>query len=554
MAKIRDIKIKKPLVEYKVELAPSVKKQYSKNGFDAIRESYKFYATNSDYELNKSKEMRYTVYNNNDQKQDKMPDPTKGFKPSVGTRSASALYNASLLLLFMNHARLFFENLVIIKGGEDKLNRFEEEMMKLCRCRETNLELLIMSIIYEYLVKPTFLAIKATEEIKNIRDGIKLVNMVDQILYVGQQNTTAFIDGIMPTMFEEDMTQEQKIFRIMSSTIMNDYLKENSDEMDIEPKLSQDNYNISQMLVEMVPTLPKHEQATWQVLHQEADKDSRHVMENMMQDVLNEIKILHTRRTQYLRKGSELFELSKQEIDELGSSPVDNDNIEASFGKYSQYGNMARNSNNNTRQIVAMSQVNDLRDYLDELEEDGKLDKIIDNTVSFTSKYVQEAAKKDMEIEKERAELLKKSVQQAKIKSSLKHKQTQESLAKAKTRITKEDVNFHINTLNTKHERIQYYKSILNNYKKVEQLKKEIEEKLKIKLTWSEGRKQKNDIVLKGYVDSIIDYYQPEEEEEEEEEKKEDDDNDDNDDDNDADVDDVDEIFNDNVVYNDDLV
>ena len=522
------IKIKKSLAAYKVELAPSHQKQYSKNAFDAVRESFKFYAANSDYELNKSKEIKYTLYNmradeeekgmkNEDMaKKDIMTDPTKGFKPSVGTRSASSLYNAPLLLLFMNYARLFFENLVIVKGGENKLNKFEVEMLKLCRCRETHLQLLVMSVLYEILIKPTFMAIKSTEEIKNISDAVQLVVYVDQLLYSAKENTANFIDGMVPTMFEDDFSEDEKGFRILSSTLVSDYLNDDEDEVDDDdqinekPIVSEDNRNLRQVLEEIyLPTLSKHDQAKWRVLHQEADRNSRQVMEEMMKVVLVEIEILHIRRTNYLRKGSELMKLSKDKIAELSCAPVHNDRIEESFGKYTQYHSIARNSSINTKETIVLSKINNLNGYLDQLEEEERVDKVIENAVSWRSDYVKEEAKKDMDVEKERAELLAKSIENAKQKSRMKHQQQEESLAKTKNRITKEDVDAHVRSLRTKKERVQYYKSILDNYKKVQELKEEIETKLKIKLTWSEGGKTKTEDTFKNYVYSIIDYYQP---------------------------------------------
>ena len=531
------IRIKEPLASYKIQLSPSNQKQYMKHAFDAVRECFKFYASNSDYELNKSKEIKYTLYNKNKQEyqemkepkeskeeeeaeeeeeeEEEMIDPTKGFKPSVGTRSASSMYNAALLILFMQSARLFFENVVILKGGESELNKFEIEMLKLCKCRQTHLQLLIMSTIYEIFIKPVFMAIKATEEIKTITDAIKLVLFVDQLLHSGQNIIANFIDGMLPTMFEDELSLEEKEFRIFSSKIVNDYLKDDESEGDDyqnndKPILSKDNHNLSQLLEELyLPIVGKHDQAKWRVLHQEQDINSRLMVENMMRTTLDEIKTLHVRRTNYLREGSKILSLSKKEIEELSCAPVHNDRIEESFGKYSQYHSTARNSNINTKETMVMSQINNLNGYLNELEEKERLNLIIGNAVNWRKEYQQEKAKKYMKLEREKAEIFEKSIENAKLKLSMKHKQEEESLAKTKIPITKQDVELHIGTLRTKKARIEYYKSILDNYKKVDTLKEEIETKLKIKLTWSEGGKTKSEDTFKQCVYSIIDYYQP---------------------------------------------
>ena len=415
------------------------------------------------------------------------------------------LYNALPLILFMPYARKFFENLVIVKSGVNNLNAFEKAMLLLSQCRNTHLQLFVMSTIYEILVKPTFMAVKDTEEINNIQDVIKLTTMVDQIIYCGKQNTNNFIDGLISSIYQHDMTREQKIFLILSSKIIEDYLRDDAVRKDNEG----DYNNLCQVLNIMVSKLPKHEQAKWRVLHKEKDEWSRDVLNTMMKTVLDEIKSLHIRRTKNMRKGGEILTLSAKEIDDLSHVPVHNDRIEETFGKYSQYGAVARNSNNTTRQTIAMMKVNKLNNYLDDLKEQGRLDDVMNNVVKTAPKYQQKIQQKDDKIEKDRAAHLAQTIQHAKMKTTMKYQKAKECFEKTKDRITKKDVEDQIATLKTKASRVKYYKSILNNYKQVQELKNEIEEELNIKLTWSEHGKNKSEDILKQYVYTIIDYFQP---------------------------------------------
>jgi hypothetical protein len=295
----------------------------------------------------------------------------------------------------------------------------------------------------------------------------------------------------------------------MSTEPLNQYLAKPQHPRLCKPLFSPDNQNLYQVLELMVSKLPKHEQSKWRVLHQEKDEWSRDVLNNMMKTVLQEIQSLHVRRTKNVRKGGEILSLSTKEIDELSHVPVHNDRIEETFGKYSQYGAVARNSNILTRQSIAMSQVNKLNDYIDDLKDQGRLDDVINNVVKMAPEYKQQMQQKDDKIERDRAAHLAETIQHAKMKSSMKYQKAKECFEKTKDRITKKDVDDQIATLRTKASRVNYYKSILNNYKQVQELKKEIEEELNIKLTWSEHGKNKSEDILKQYVYTIIDYFQP---------------------------------------------
>ena len=449
------------LQSYIIQKEPSNVSVFKNTGFEATRISDKYFNKNIDYGYAKSDHIIYSS-NINTKENEEMKNPTKKWSSWQQCRLANNLSNSQELIIFQSDAKNYFQNLVLMKGGVNKLNKLEQKLIKLTQCRNTHLQWEVMFTFYNNLTKPIFMRLKDSNKIKSVVQSKQLVKEIDIYIMALTKNPESLIQGCILPIYDADdyVTLDQIMLRVVSSTYIAKYLNE------------EDRESIVEACRKWAKELPAEDQARFQVLHEEADEYSMNVATNMTLLSLQQLKILHDRRTEHLNKNGTIGGMSDDELEsKFNQVNLDNDVCESAVGGYKQVKTVAPNSTHHTAAIKTAAKQNNVIEEAREWNHHPELRKRGREML----KEQQEERKKMQYDRKERwvNELKQKQEKEAKKAKQIQDYQDQVNEMKDMNKINQQLLKYSKNKTN----RIKYIKSLLNNYKNHPHYYKLIKEK-----------------------------------------------------------------------------
>ena len=118
---------------------------------------------------------------------------------------ANNLSNSQELIIFQVDAKTYFENLVFMKGGLNKLNKLEQQLIKLNQCRNTHLQWEVMSTFCNNLIKPIFMRLKDSKKIISVLQSKQLVKEIDMYIMALTRNPESLIQGCILLIYDADI-------------------------------------------------------------------------------------------------------------------------------------------------------------------------------------------------------------------------------------------------------------------------------------------------------------------------------------------------------------